>query len=107
MRSRFHSVYLVLVLASAGLGAGSLQGAESSDQAFRSLAGEYFEKVLFHYQPSTATYLGLHQYDSQMEDFSRANLDRQQRDLHIFESRVEQIQAAQLSPLAQAAAKLC
>ena len=102
MQCRFHSIYFALVLAVASLAAGSLWGGESSGPAFRSLADEYFEKVLFRYQPSTATYLGLHQYDSQMEDFSRATLDQQRRDLHTFEDRVARISAAELSPLDRA-----
>ena len=77
-------------------------GAESADRAFQSLADEYFDKVLFHYQPSTGTYLGLHQYDTQLEDLSRAAIDAQQRDLHAYEKRVAAVPPEQLNSLNQA-----
>lgn len=89
---------LLLALASVCLAS----AAASSDQAFRTLADEYFDKVLFHYQPSTASYLGLHAYDTQMEKFSRATIEQQGHDLHAFEHRVTAISAAQLSPLERA-----
>ena len=40
-------------------------------QQFAKVSDDYFDQVYFHYAPSAGTMVGLHQYDSQLEDFSR------------------------------------
>ncbi len=42
----------------------------NANAALSELADQYFEQVYFHYSPTTATLLGLHQYDTQLEDYS-------------------------------------
>ena len=44
---------------------------------FRHLADEYFDQVYFKYSPTQGTLDGFHQYDNQLEDYSRAGIDRQ------------------------------
>ncbi|MGA7803368.1 DUF885 domain-containing protein, partial [Bradyrhizobium sp.] len=46
----------------------------------------------FHYAPSAGTQVGFHQYDPQLEDFSRETIDEEIARLHSFEKRVEAIQ---------------
>jgi uncharacterized protein (DUF885 family) len=75
--------------------------AQSQDAALRSLADEYFDQVYFHYEPSNATLLGLHQYDNQLEDYSRATVDRETADLERFESRFSAISPVQLDLTSQ------
>ena len=41
-------------------------------QTFQFLSGQYFEQVYFKYSPTAGTSAGLHQYDSQLEDYSAA-----------------------------------
>ena len=53
---------------------------------------EYFDQVYFHYGPSNATINGLHQYDGQLEDFSRKSIDAEIKSLKSFESRIEAIE---------------
>ena len=96
--SRCSAISLPMLCLSAAL----LRGAESADRAFQAVADEYFDKVLFHYQPSTGTYLGLHQYDTQLEDFSRAAIAAQQRDLHAYEKRVAAVPPEQLNSINRA-----
>ena len=79
-----------------------LSGADPADRTFKSLADEYFDKVLFHYQPSTGTYLGLHQYDTQLEDLSRASIEAWQRDLHAYGERVAAVPSVQLNSVDRA-----
>ena len=45
-------------------------------QQFSKVSDDYFDQVYFHYAPSTGTMAGLHQYDAQLEDFSRPALTR-------------------------------
>lgn len=73
-----------------------------SDDEFRKLADRYFEEVYFRYAPSTGTYLGLHQYDRLLEDFSAQAIADQQRDLHVWEKRIAKVEAANLGEMAQA-----
>jgi uncharacterized protein (DUF885 family) len=60
-------------------------------QQFAKVSDEYFDQVYFHYAPSGRTMVGLHQYDSQLEDFSRPNIDAQIAALKSYERRIESI----------------
>ena len=61
-------------------------------QQFAKVSDEYFDQVYFHYAPSTATSTGVHQYDGQLEDFSRKTIDGEITALKNFEQRIEAIQ---------------
>jgi hypothetical protein len=58
------------------------RGAQESELA--ALADRYFEEVFFKYSPTRATRAGLHAYDTQLEDFSRAAIDAQVAALKDF-----------------------
>ncbi len=58
---------------------------------FARVSDEYFDQVYFRYAPSGGTMTGYHQYDSQLEDFSRKAIDAEIAALHQFESRIEAI----------------
>jgi len=60
----------------------------------RSLADEYFDQVYFRYAPSNGTADGFHQYDAQLEDYSRAAVDRETADLKRFEEKFDAIPAS-------------
>src|SRR6202021_2023201 len=62
----------------------------------RKLGDDYFDHVYFHFAPSTATLDGFHQYDAQLEDFSRGAVDRETGDLQRFEGKFAAIPADQL-----------
>jgi uncharacterized protein (DUF885 family) len=53
---------------------------------------EYFDQVYSPYGPSNATVNGYHQYDGQLEDYSRKNIDAEIAALRAFEKRIEAIQ---------------
>jgi uncharacterized protein (DUF885 family) len=72
------------------------QAPSGAAAALRKLADEYFDQVYYHYAPSTGTLDGFHQYDAQLEDYSRAAIDRETGDLQRFEGRFAAIPADQL-----------
>ncbi len=63
---------------------------------WHSLVDEYFDQVYLPYNPTAGTSAGLHQYDSKLENYSRASLDRQIRDLHAYELKVAAFPASGL-----------
>jgi uncharacterized protein (DUF885 family) len=67
-----------------------------ASDALRQVADEYFDQVYFRYAPSTATLDGFHQYDAQLEDFSRAAVGRETSDLEKYEGKFAAIPADQL-----------
>jgi uncharacterized protein (DUF885 family) len=73
----------------------------SADVALGQLADQYFDQVYFPDSPTSATTLGLHQYDAQLEDYSRAHVDRETADLQRFEAKFAAIPSAQLDLTSQ------
>src|ERR1700689_5484806 len=63
--------------------------ASEKQAAWDKLADEYFDQVFFKFSPTGGTFVGLHQYDPLMEDYSRAGVDAEVAALHAFERRVE------------------
>ncbi len=61
-------------------------------QQFATVSDQYFDQVYFHYGPSGATMVGLHQYDAQLEDYSRPAIDAEIAALKSFEQQIEAIQ---------------
>jgi len=47
--------------------------------------------VFFPYAPTNGTLVGYHQYDAQLEDYSRKNIDAEIAALKVFEKRIEAI----------------
>ena len=60
-------------------------------QRFARVSDEYFDQVYFRYAPSTGTQDGFHQYDAQLEDYSRKAVNAQIAALKSFEQRIEAI----------------
>src|ERR1700758_1759517 len=64
--------------------------------AFRRLAADYFEQGYFRFAPTAGTQAGLHQYDAQLEDYSRGDVDRKIATLKAFEAKFDVISNAGL-----------
>jgi len=64
---------------------------ETWKQQFERVSNEYLDQVYFHYAPTSGTLVGYHQYDAQLEDYSRKNIDAEIADLKVFESRIAAI----------------
>ena len=63
----------------------------AGSQDFVRLADRYFDEVYFRYQPTLGTLAGFHQYDSQLENFSRDSLEHQISALHEWNTRLSAI----------------
>jgi len=70
--------------------------ADGALQTFNFLADQFFSDVYFHFAPTAATSAGLHQYDSQLEDYSAANIQKQIAALHTYEKKIEAIDPSAL-----------
>ena len=93
--------FLLCGIAACALMVNSLT-AKAPQQEWNALVDEYLDKVLFAQNPSAATVAGLHQYDSEIEDYSTIGAAGQARALHEFEKRVEQFPVAGLDSVAAA-----
>jgi uncharacterized protein (DUF885 family) len=63
---------------------------------FRALADQYFSDVMFRFGPTNATAAGFHQYDSKLEDYSRAGVDADIAALKEFEWKFDDFPEAGL-----------
>jgi len=70
--------------------------ADGGNQTFDFLSGQYFENILFKFAPTEGTAAGLHQYDSQLEDYSAAGVQHEIAALHDFEKKLEKIDPSAL-----------
>jgi uncharacterized protein (DUF885 family) len=85
----------VLLLSSAALSAQRIS-ADGAVQTFSVLSDQYFSDVYYHFAPTAGTGAGLHQYDTQLEDYSEANIKRQIAALHDFQARISAIDPSAL-----------
>jgi len=65
---------------------------DGAPQTFSVWSEQYFDE-LFHAQPSYATSVGLHEYDTMLEDYSAAAVQKQTVKLHEWEKKFESIPA--------------
>jgi uncharacterized protein (DUF885 family) len=63
-----------------------------SSTDFATLADRYFDEAYFKFNPTAGTSAGFHQYDNQLEDYSRASIDRQIAVLKKFKNEFSSIQ---------------
>lgn len=70
------------------------QGA--GDAAFQQLADEYLNGYL-DWRPQTGTYLGLHEYDGKITDYSKTSIDKELARLKEFDKKFAAIDSASLS----------
>ena len=64
---------------------------ENWKQLFAKVSDEYLDQVYLRYQPTAGTQAGYHKYDTQLEDYSRKNIDAEIAALKDFEKRIEAI----------------
>lgn len=75
--------------------------AQTPSDNFRQLADEYFSQVTFKFSPTGGTLTGLHQYDSQFEDYSQAGVAREVAALKEFEAKFDAVDESKLDLSAQ------
>jgi uncharacterized protein (DUF885 family) len=61
---------------------------ENWKQQFEKVSNDYFDQVYFPYGPTSGTQVGYHQYDTQLENYSRKNIDAEIAALKSFEKRI-------------------
>ena len=100
MKSRLHVVVAILGVFLIGSGAHRLLAqnlsADGAMQTFNFLADHFFSEVYFKYGPTNGTAAGLHQYDTQLEDYSAASVQAEVAALHTYEKKVAAIDASAL-----------
>jgi uncharacterized protein (DUF885 family) len=74
---------------------------DSGDQAFMRLADEFFDTYYFPNDPTTATYQGIHDYDSKLEDYSQAGREANVKALQKWEAKVTAVDSTMLSEQVQ------
>ena len=94
------SVFAGVLAVAASMGPGSVQAqkvsADGAAQTFGFVSDQFFSDLYFKFQPTIGTASGLHQYDTQLEDYSAAAIQRQIAVLHEFEKKVEAIDGSAL-----------
>jgi len=81
------SILFLSVLLCIGCGGPKEKPKANLDTKFTALS-EDFLKGYFEFRPNTATYLGLHEYDRQQRNYSKAALDAELKRLKDFEQRL-------------------
>jgi uncharacterized protein (DUF885 family) len=93
-------VAMALVSACGSPGGPPPPASGSGDAAFRQLAGEILE-AYYQQDPSTATYLGIHDYDDRIADRSASAIEADSQALKSFMSRLDAVDVQSLSLEAQ------
>jgi uncharacterized protein (DUF885 family) len=70
--------------------------ASTPSEEFNRLVDDYFD-AHFEFHPTEATAAGFHQYDTKLEDYSRAARERESARLRTLAARLDRINPAQLS----------
>src|ERR1039458_5890698 len=97
MKSRFLTVAAVLgsMMTSPTSPAQKLS-ADGAMQTFGYVSDQFFRSVYFKFSPTSGTAAGLHQYDTELEDYSAAGVEREVAALHEYEKKVEAIDPSAL-----------
>jgi len=85
--------YIAIALLAAGL---------MQAQTWDSLVDSYFDEAVFPFGPTGAVQSGFHAYDAQLEDFSRASIDKEIAESRRFETAFTAFPADKLSADQQA-----
>ena len=70
--------------------------ADGAQQTFEFLTDQYFDQIYFKFSPTAGTSAGLHQYDTQLEDYSAANVQKEVAALRDMEKKLMQIDPSAL-----------
>src|SRR5947209_3728469 len=81
--------FVALVSATAGLISASPKPAESKPSSFEKLVDEFFDNAYFNFKPTEATSVGFHQYDAQLEDYTKAGVDKNIATLRTYRAKIE------------------
>lgn len=94
---RIAAIFAILIFCAVASQASANSENSSASSKWDKLVDEYLDQVVFHFGPTGGTSAGLHQYDAQLENYSRSAIDSNIRALHQFEKRVLAFSAKGLS----------
>ena len=97
LSKRWRVAVWALLFAPLLAGAATPADTVTADQAFTRLADQYFDAFYLPANPSAATSYGVHLYDGQLEDYSRAGVASEVKALKGWEQRVAAVDPASLS----------
>ncbi len=100
MRSNYLAMLFFILLFSTAVNA--ISSSPSQHTAFMHLADEYFDHFYFPEHPTEATQLGIHTYDDQLEDYSKAAVLREVTLLKKYEASVSAFNPMTLDEQTQA-----
>ena len=66
---------------------------DGAPQTLDFLSEQFFSDVFFHFSPTAGTSTGFHQYDTELEDYSAANIQREIAALHAAETKIAAVPA--------------
>jgi uncharacterized protein (DUF885 family) len=89
MMKKFSALFAIGVCMSSAMNAHAAK--ETWKQQFEKVSDEYLDQVYLRYQPTQGTLAGYHQYDAQLEDYSKKSIDAEIGALKSFEKRIEAI----------------
>jgi uncharacterized protein (DUF885 family) len=61
---------------------------DGAAQTFSFVSDQFFTDVYFHFSPTVGTQAGLHQYNTQLEDYSAASVEKQIAALRAYEKKL-------------------
>jgi uncharacterized protein (DUF885 family) len=92
----FGGILTTLPTATAQAAGATVTPSPAEAAAFHALAEDFFDQEYFKYGPTNGTLAGFHQYDRQLENFTRAGIDAQIATLREFDKKFAAISPDQL-----------
>ena len=87
MRFRTLAATLLVFVSSTALLNAQHLSADGASQTFNFLTDQYFHDVYFKFSPTAGTSAGKHEYDTQLEDYSAAGVQKNIAALHDYEKK--------------------
>jgi uncharacterized protein (DUF885 family) len=78
-----------LVSSTVVLSFASPKATEAKPSRFEKLVDDFFDNAYFNFRPTEGTAVGFHQYDSQLEDYTKAGIDKNIAALRSYRSKIE------------------
>ena len=93
---RLASLLLLISLAASPSIVAQHPSADGAGQTFHTLSEQYFDQIYFKFAPTAGTSAGLHQYDTQLEDYSAAGVQKEVAALHEWEKKIDAVDPSAL-----------
>jgi len=87
MRFRTLAAIVLAIVSTTACSNAQHLSADGAPQTFQFLTEQYFHDVYFKFSPTAGTSAGLHEYDTQLEDYSAAEVQKNIAALHDFEKK--------------------